>query len=246
MDANELHFEEEIQRNPYNLKVWWNYVSYKTQQANDGTGSRGGNCGADVFIIYERALKCLPRSYKLWHGYLKERADSLSGTRITNQKYDILINTYERAIVHMNKMPRIWIEYCELMTTLQKVTKSRETFDRALQALPITQHSRVWDLYIAWATECGVAETAIRVYRRFLMIEPSRRESFVDYLETIGQFGEAARQLADCLNDDRFVSPTGKTQHQMWMHLCDICAANPSAVVSTLNVEAIIRSGITR
>jgi pre-mRNA-splicing factor SYF1 len=241
MNASDLHFEEEIARNPYHLKVWWNFVSYKQDLGSDSKSSN-----IEIYMIYERALKCLPRSYKLWHAYLTERTSKLSNKSITNKKYEILINTFERALIHMNKMPRIWLEYCQLLSKLRRGTLARKTFDRALQALPITQHKELWSLYIDWACQYGVDETAIRVYRRFLMYDPASRESFVTYLEQIGQYEEAARQLSICLNDDHYVSPTGQTQHQMWMKLCDICAAHPADVASTIKVEAIIRSGISR
>lgn len=48
----------------------------------------------------------------------------------------------------MHKMPRIWTQYLELLVQRRKVTRARRTFDRALQALPITQHDRVWVLYL--------------------------------------------------------------------------------------------------
>lgn len=59
-------------------------------------------------MIYERALKCLPRSYKLWQAYLRERSSNLADKCITSKRFEILINTFERALIHMNKMPRIW------------------------------------------------------------------------------------------------------------------------------------------
>lgn len=91
-----------------------------------------------------RALKFLPRSYKLWYAYLQERYKAIHDrVDITHKKYQILINTYERAFVHMSKMPRIWVDYCQLLVDLKKGTFARKTFDRALQALPITQHHRV-------------------------------------------------------------------------------------------------------
>ena len=99
-------------------------------------------------------------------------------------------------------------------------------------------------MYIEWATTFGIPETAIRVYRRFLMYDSAHREDFVSYLEDIGQYEEAARQLAVCLDDENYVSPSGQTEHQLWMRLCDICAQHPDAVVNYLKVEGIIRSGI--
>jgi hypothetical protein len=55
--------------------------------------------------------------------------------------------------VTMHKMPRIWTQYLELLVQ-RKVTCARRTFDRALQALPITQHDRVWVLYLV-SLICG-------------------------------------------------------------------------------------------
>jgi hypothetical protein len=54
--------------------------------------------------------------------------------------------------VTMHKMPRIWTQYLELLVQRRKVTRARRTFDRALQALPITQHDRVWVLYLVGFT----------------------------------------------------------------------------------------------
>ena len=34
-----------------------------------------------------------------------------------------LNNTYERALVHMHKMPRIWVEYLEFLMEQRYVTK---------------------------------------------------------------------------------------------------------------------------
>eukprot|EP01038_Epipyxis_sp_PR26KG_P008910 gene8910-12018_t len=243
-----MHFEEEIIRNPYYLKVWWNYLQF-AQQSDSDYSLR--------FRIYERALSHLPRSYKLWHSYLKERVEYTKSkmmlklqerdkSLIFNNSYLKTINTFERALIHMNKMPRIWIEYCEFCIAIHKGSDTRRLFDRALQSLPITQHSELWKLYMEWAIGFGVHETSIRVYRRFLMFDPSQREEFVEYLESAGQYAEAANQLSICLNDEHFISPSGQTQHQMWMHLCELCSKHPEDIIDTMNVEAIIRSGISR
>ena len=74
----------------------------------------------------------------------------LAGKSIADKRYRILVNTYERALVHLHKMPRIWLDYCAVLAKLKRGTLTRRTFDRALQALPITQHDRVWNLYLEW------------------------------------------------------------------------------------------------
>jgi len=97
IDKLDLQYEEEIARNPYFLKNWLNYLTFKK------------DFPASVrYLIYERAIKFLPRSYKLWFSYLNERKKRLENSPIFDGKYKILVNTYERSLIHLHKMPRIW------------------------------------------------------------------------------------------------------------------------------------------
>ena len=95
---------------------------------------------------------------------------------IANEKFEVVNNAHERALIHLHKMPRIWLQYLEFLMKQKKGTMLRRTFDRALQSLPITQHKRIWKLYLKWVRQFGVWETAVRVYRRHLKFESSGRE----------------------------------------------------------------------
>ncbi|KAF5830373.1 protein prenylyltransferase [Dunaliella salina] len=226
----DLLYEEELLRNPYALKMWVRYI----QARQDAPAKRR-------YLLYERALKSLPGSYKLWYAYLRERRTATRGMRIDHPAVASLNNTYERALVSMHKMPRIWLDYLELLVEQKFVTKARRTFDRALAALPITQHDRVWVLYLP-----GVpVDTAIRVYRRYLKLEPEHAEEYIAYLKAKNRWGEAAQKLAELLNDDTFRSLEGKSKHQMWLELCDIITKHPKDV-QEMKVEAILRGGIRK
>ena len=72
------------------------------------------------------------------------------------------------------------------------------------------------------------------------MFDDSKREEYTDYLLQISQFEEGIRQLAACVNDDNFSSPTGQSKHQMWMKLCDLCANHPEEASKSINVDAVI------
>ena len=72
----------------------------------------------------------------------------MRGLPITHGALEALNNTYERALVSMHKMPRIWLDYLALLVDQQLVTRARRGFDKALCALPITQHDRIWQLYL--------------------------------------------------------------------------------------------------
>ena len=69
-------------------------------------------------------------------------------------------------------MPRIWIDYLQFLTAQRLVTQTRRAFDSALLALPITQHHRIWPLYIDFVKGHTLPETAVRVFRRHLKLDP--------------------------------------------------------------------------
>ena len=50
----DLLYEEELLRNPYSLKMWWRYLEARKEAP---TQKR--------HLLYERALKALPGSYKV-------------------------------------------------------------------------------------------------------------------------------------------------------------------------------------
>ncbi|KAH8511953.1 hypothetical protein H0E87_009224 [Populus deltoides] len=232
---DDLLYEEEILRNPFSLKLWWRYLIARRESPFKKR-----------FIIYERALRALPGSYKLWHAYLVERLDIVRNLPITHPQFETLNNTFERALVTMHKMPRIWIMYLQSLIRQKLVTKTRRAFDRALCALPVTQHDRIWELYLSFVSQEGFPiETSLRVYRRYLMYDPSHIEDFIEFLLNSGLWQEAAERLASVLNDDQFYSIKGKTKHSLWLELCDLMTRHAKEV-SGLNVDAIIRGGIRK
>ncbi|GFR43608.1 hypothetical protein Agub_g4705 [Astrephomene gubernaculifera] len=231
----DLLYEEELARNPYNLKMWLRYIQARTEASPKRR-----------YLLYERALRALPGSYKLWYGYLSERRLAVRGLRPDHSAYEALNNTFERSLVSMHKMPRIWLDYLQLLMEQRLVTRTRRTFDRALASLPITQHDRVWQLYLKFIHTPGIpVETAVRLYRRYLKLEPTHAEEYVAYLKAKGCWGEAARKLAELLNDDTFRSLEGKSKHTLWLELCDIVTKHPKEVAG-MRVDAIIRGGIRR
>ncbi|XP_044736719.1 pre-mRNA-splicing factor syf1 homolog [Chrysoperla carnea] len=230
----DLPYEEEILRNPYSVKHWLRYIDHKKKSPKH-----------EINIIFERALRELPGSYKLWYNYLRGRRRQVKGRCITDPEYEDVNNAFERALVFMHKMPRIWMDYCTFMTLQCKIRRTRHTFDKALRALPITQHHRIWPLYLSFLNKHDIPETAIRVYRRYLKLCPENAEEYIEYLISINKLDEAAVVLAGIVNNETFVSLNGKSNHQLWNELCELISKNPSQIKS-LNVDAIIRGGLRR
>jgi len=95
----DLLYEEELLRNPYSLRMWQRYIE-----------ARRSIDAKRRYILYERALRVLPGSYKLWHAYLQERRLAARGAHLADPQLGKLNGTYERALVSMHKMPRVWTE----------------------------------------------------------------------------------------------------------------------------------------
>ncbi|PNF27656.1 hypothetical protein B7P43_G15399, partial [Cryptotermes secundus] len=225
---------EEMPRNQPSVRHWLRYIEHKK-----------GSPEHTVNVIFERALKELPGSYKLWYSYLTLRRRQIKGRCITDPSYEDVNNAFERSLVFMHKMPRIWLDYCQFLIDQCLITRTRHVFDRALRALPITQHHRVWPLYLKFVKMHNIPETAVRVFRRYLKLYPEDAEDYIEYLISIGRLDEAAMKLAYIVNKEDFVSKHGKSNHQLWNELCELISKNPGKVRS-LNVDTIIRGGLRR
>ncbi|KAE8619523.1 hypothetical protein XENTR_v10009831 [Xenopus tropicalis] len=234
IEEDDLQYEEEILRNPYSVKCWMRYLENKLSGPSQALN-----------LVYERALKELPGSYKLWYAYLKQRRRQVKRRCVTDPAFEEVNNCHERALVFMHKMPRIWLDYCQFLMDQCKITRTRRTFDRALRALPITQHHRIWPLYLRFVRAHPLPETAVRVYRRYLKLSPENAEEYIEYLRSIDRLDEAASRLATIVNQDGFVSKEGKSNYQLWQELCTLLSQHPGSVRS-LDAAAIIRGGLTR
>lgn len=139
-------------------------------------------------------------------------------------------------------MPRIWTDYLSFLLKQCHVTKTRRTFDRALRALPLTQHNRIWALYIPFANSAS-GETAIRIWRRYMQVHPEEAEEFIELLVEMGRYEEAAQKWIQVLDNPNFRSKQGKSHFQMWSELCDLLVDN-AREIKNIDVEKIVRSGI--
>jgi len=58
----DIGLEDEVARNPYSVKSWLAYTDAKSSAAP-----------AVRYSVYERSLRLMPGSYKLWVAYLSDR-----------------------------------------------------------------------------------------------------------------------------------------------------------------------------
>jgi hypothetical protein len=91
--------------------------------------------------------------------------------------------------------------------------------------------------------QANVPEMACRVFRRFLKLDPDIVEEYTEFLGKHGQWNEAATLMAEALNRESFVSKRGKSKHQLWLELCDMCCKHAQQITG-LKVEPIVRGAL--
>lgn len=238
-------YENDILRSPGNVKAWLDYAHFKRQH---------GTLLEQSFVL-ERACHALPRSYKLWKMYLELRARHLKGRNPAKWKveYQKVNALFERALVLLNKMPKIWEMYLQFLCTQPLISFTRRTFDRALRALPVTQHTRIWTLYRPFATSAG-GETAVRVWRRYVQLHPEYVEEYIELLVKEGRYTEAVQAYIDILNNSRFKSREAKGPFQHWTEMLEVLIDHARLVPnpiplrdgSAIDIETVVRSGMER
>ncbi len=235
----DLWSEEKLKENPYDVKLWYDYLELDVVKSSSLKNR---------YILYERALYVLPWSYKLWKSYLDCRVASLSLRRVTDKRVNITITIFERALEHLSKMPRIWLDYIHLLINSCKVTKTRKVFDRALQTLPITQHDKIWILYIKWSRKNEIPIQTIQLYNRYIQLMPSEIENFISFLEStqVCGWGLASKLLLRIVQDISWKSSKGTTKLELWLHLCDLCSNHPNECSKAIDVDTTIRQGISK
>ncbi|GIJ99903.1 pre-mRNA-splicing factor syf1 [Aspergillus viridinutans] len=234
-------YEQDLLRAPGSIKPWLAYIEYKQQN---------GTLYEQAFVM-ERACKQLPRSYKLWKMYLEFRINHLRGRNATKYRgeYQKVNTLFERALILLNKMPKIWEMYLSFLLQQPLVTQTRRTFDRALRALPITQHNRVWKLYKAFARSAS-GQTAVKIWARYMQIHPENAEEYIELLVELGQYTEAVKRYMEILDNPRFQSKRGKSNFQLWTEMVDLLVSKAKQIQTGpqvgIDVDAILRSGIDR
>ncbi|EEH10089.1 pre-mRNA-splicing factor syf1 [Histoplasma capsulatum G186AR] len=234
-------YEQDILRDPHSITPWLSYIEFKHQQ---------GNSYEQAFVM-ERACRQLPRSYKLWKMYLEFRMKHLRGRNpaVHRAEYLKVNGLFERAVILLNKMPRIWEMFLTFLLQQPMITHTRRTFDRALRALPVTQHNRIWKLYKAFAYSAS-GDTAIKIWRRYMQVHPENAEEYIDILVEMGKYTEAVKKYMEILDNPRFQSKNGKSQFQLWTDMVELLVNKAKDIEVGpeigIDVDLIIRSGIDR
>lgn len=116
---------------------------------------------------------------------------------------EVIIGVFERSLNSLHRMPRIWLDYLEYLCKQKKFKSVRPVFDRALQALPITQHSRLWDFLLTKLLRRfgqKLPNWSKSLWSRYLQIAPEKRVEYIKFLKKIEDWDTAALELVTLAN----------------------------------------------
>ncbi|KAL8814306.1 MAG: hypothetical protein Q9223_006455 [Gallowayella weberi] len=241
ISSDDIVYEQDIIRDPASIKPWLTYIDYKFQYGSP----------LERAFVLERACLHLPRSYKLWKMYLEFRVKHLRNKNpaVHAAEYAKVNALFERALILLNKMPKIWEMFLSFLMQQPIVTYTRRTFDRALRALPLTQHNRIWALFRPFANSVS-GETAVKIWRRYMQIHPEDCEDFITLLVEMGEYTEAVKRYMEILDNPKFRSKHGKSDFQLWSEMVDLLVTQAKEIQTGdavgIDVENIVRSGIER
>eukprot|EP00980_Cylindrotheca_fusiformis_P012571 scaffold3084_cov144-Cylindrotheca_fusiformis.AAC.19 len=184
-----------------------------------------------------RAVQVLPKSYKLW----KIHWEFCLNHRDTVISHSTILKLWEQALQTLHKFPRVWIEYLEYAHASGKVhpTALRRVTNRCLEALPVTQHEKIWPTVLKYYQTPSPEipkETKLAILRRYVQFNPVATKEVADFLaDTLGHWGEAALLYVQLLNQPSF---TNVERKDLWMSLAKICVRHPVQQVG-LDFEAM-------
>lgn len=238
---DDLIYEQDILRDPGSLRPWLTYIDFKLQH---------GSLIERAYVL-ERACIQFPRSYKLWKLYLELRIRHLRGKNPARhaQEYAKINALFERALVLLNKMPRIWEMFLSFLMQQPLITTTRQAFDRALRALPLTQHNRIWAIFKPFSLSAS-GPTAFGIWKRYMQVHPEDTEKFIELLVDMKEYTEAIKMYIKILDNPKFRSKKGKSEYQLWSEMIDLIVTYGGDIkieeLGTLDIENIIRSAIDR
>ncbi|PBK96393.1 protein prenylyltransferase [Armillaria gallica] len=211
-------YESALVQFPGSFKMWKSYLTMRMSYVLGKQVVKKRAGGKKRFPEMKDALEEEKEDIEEWEAGL----DGVVGW----EEWKSLVATFERALMWLPKLPRIWLLYLSIFfhpscPPIISYTHARHTFDRAFRTLPPSLHFRIWARYLLWSETRG-GSTMVAVYRRYVAVDPSVTERFTSLLLSPSTSDprplEAAKlllSLARKASRGEYVSPEGKSPYQL-------------------------------
>ncbi|GAA5831647.1 hypothetical protein JCM11251_000780 [Rhodosporidiobolus azoricus] len=163
------------------------------------------------------------------------------------EEWRSLAAVHERCLMWLPQMPRLWLSYLTLFLhpscpSPLSHTHARRTFDRALRTLPPSLHSRIWHLYLLYASPSFPANPSpssiVSIWRRYLNRDPAPTGYYIrEVLLKLDPARplEAAKRLLDLARQIQSGKVTaagadGKSAYQVLVEWLEVVETYPEEV----------------
>jgi pre-mRNA-splicing factor SYF1 len=190
--------------------------------------------------LYREALEHIPSSFKIWKWFLKESTIICQNLPREHVFVQETLQSFERCAKLYSKYPRVWGMYTEFAESVGLLSKAREVLDRGLVSLPISQHQKLWSLYIDFAERHLSDAELEKVGRRYTIVAKEFRDTLAEKLLKRGLYDQAIRIKLEIINDEYFYSEKHATKYDLVIDLIQLISKNADNIKTT-DCEQIFR-----
>ncbi|KAH3668129.1 hypothetical protein OGAPHI_001883 [Ogataea philodendri] len=183
----DLDTEIGVQKQPYSLEKWLEYIGRKKERSN-----------AEQIQLYRRALSRLPNSFKLWTGYI-DLCESIAHPGDTKE----LVQIYETYVANLGEFVGAWTRFLGFLVkniNFLDITYIRLQFNTALRSLSVVQNFPIWRLFIEFADLVG-GLTSFSIYKRYFILR-AKLDSYPDLFADLPSLDETVQNLIQTTESD--------------------------------------------
>lgn len=153
-----------------------------------------------VTVVYERAVRALPYSYKLWTHYAAFKASDTRALCSPNEWFQAVRGVHERAVASLPRMPLLWVTYLEFVCAFPvlRATMMRHLTGRALATLPATQHHLVWRVVKRWTAQAAIPRATFRALWSLHLLFDTSTAAKRQYFSLLQRRGDTAEYVREC------------------------------------------------
>ncbi len=197
-----LLYEKEIEKNPLNYDIWFDYTRLEEQVAeNESVNTENsGNINTNrVREIYERAITNIPpiNEKKYWRRYIflwinyaiYEEYNAKDTTRA-----DAVYKKALEIVPHKSfTFTKLWILYAHFHLRNKNIDLARKVFG---MSIGITPREKIFKAYVELEMQLGNIDRCRTIYEKFIETQPDNSSAWVKYAELEKSLDEKERAIA--------------------------------------------------
>ncbi|KAL0227480.1 hypothetical protein RCL1_003624 [Eukaryota sp. TZLM3-RCL] len=161
-------------------------------------------------------------SFKYWKHIFDSFIPQLSST-LSQDLWNEFFQLSDLALTSLSKMPSFWELILKHAPKSRRITQVRRLFDRALQSLPLTQHYRIWPLFLDFCRLDHVPhQTSAKIIHRFLRFDPMGIDVAIEFFKFTSNPFALFKFFKQILVKNQSNLIGSKSRESLWLELAEI------------------------